>query len=500
LKTTAFTWLAVPLAFAHATEAPYAAAPTHLAKEAPYIDPTLPAWGRLDQIHLEITPNIDTELFRADDPTLLGIDLPPPAFDQGEFNLSLETFQKNQDEDSSLLNSRLLREQTSNSTLQFWQAPVPPATSGALSDSNLAELTRHTQLKRKGPLSYGFKLGLSSIYDDNITLSSEHRRGDMQFSLTPSGRVLLGSDDSLLRLALNYNGAASWFARTPAQRTYEQNTALEGGWSGSRLKTSFRLGYQDTHNGSADAGERVGRRISYAGVTATYTFSEKTSGELGADVTRARFNDLLGSNEYRAQQFLNYQFTPKTQFGIGASEGILQPDAGRRQTYEQGLLRIVTQPTAKLGFNLSTGAEMRQFDSGKDPTVTPVYTANASWQATAQTTLSLEGRRRTFSSAALQHQNYEATNVALTAREMLSTTMDASVSVGAERADYKSADLDVAASRKDTFLFNRYGFSWAIRRNCSFETFYEYSRNISKGAESHSFRRNRIGVSLNFSF
>ncbi len=391
-------------------------------------------------------------------------------------------------------------EERARLSLQFWQAPVPPSTAETGVFSEYAALARHPRMGKAGPFGFSASFHAASIFDDNITLAGKGRRADMQLSAGPRARLQLGSGDTPLNLGLGYAGAASWFTRTPDQRAYEQTLAADGGWNGPRLKTGFRLGFQGTHSGSVDAGERVGRRVVYAGLTGSYPWGSKFSGECSADFTRARFNGLLGSREYRAQQYVNYQWTPKTQFGLGLTEGLLRPDRGQEQTYEQLLARMVSQPTAKVGFNASFGAENRQFDSGQESTFTPVYTLAANWQATGRTSFSLEGRRRTFASAALEKQNYEASNLTLTAREMLSATLDAAVSLGYERADYTSASPGSVASRRDDYCFSRASLDWALHKNCALGMFYEFSRNFSEGADGHPFRRNRVGLSVNLSF
>ena len=104
------------------------------------------------------------------------------------------------------------------SSLLFWQAAVPPSTGETSPFENYAEMARYSQMRRKGPLSYSLRLNTTSIYDDNITLATRDKRGDLHLAVGPAVRVLFGGDESTLRLGANYNGTGSWFVRTPAQR------------------------------------------------------------------------------------------------------------------------------------------------------------------------------------------------------------------------------------------------------------------------------------------
>jgi hypothetical protein len=395
---------------------------------------------------------------------------------------------------------------------RFWEAAIPSGGSpgsgggpfsgqGGLSEyADYAELARHSQMQHRGPVYYALKLSAGTVYDDNISLGSSVRRRDFQSSIVPAARVQLGSDDSALRLGASYTGAVSWFARYPSQHTFEQSIGLDGGWSGSRLKTGFRLGTQSTQSSSPDAGERVGHRANYLGVTFSYPFTGKVSGELSGDTTQSQFDGLVGSHENRVQEFLTYEWSPKLQLGLGSTQGTLQADGGNRQTYNQALVRVVAQPSAKLGWSASFGNEWRHFESGEPSSQTPVFTAGANWQVTGRTSLSLDGSRRTFASASLKGQNYEATTVALSAREMLTSTVDGSVSLGYGQANYHAAAQGVQANREDEYYYGRLSLNWLINRKCSLGWFYEYNKNLSSGDQGHPFQRNRIGVAFNVSF
>ncbi len=454
--------------------------------------------------HLKVPPPISLEL--NSDPALLSFDERALNINSASSSGALAT-DNTSNQGSTPLNSGSSYEKNLFLASDYLD-PTQPSTSlsGSTATGSTAafreysEVSKHTQLRRRGPISYSLRINTAGIYDDNIFLSDKGKRGDLQLSIGPLARIQLGSNESKMRIGANYAGAASWFTRTPKERNYDQTLGIDGGWTGGLVKTDLRLGYQTSHSGSRDAGERTGRQVLYTGATASCPLGGKTSADLGADFTKASFDTLLGSHEFRLQGFLNYQVTPKLQFGVGATEGNMEADAGQRQSYTQGLLRIAAQPTGKLGFTASAGNEWRNYDSNQPQTTTPVFALGSSWQATEQTSLSVDARRRTFASAALASQNFESTTVSLTAREMLTATVDASVSVGVEEANYHSTALGVNADRKDEFWFTRLGLDWQIRSNCSVGTFYEFSRNDSSGTQSHAFSRNRVGVSLSVSF
>ena len=389
----------------------------------------------------------------------------------------------------------------------FFKTPLPPEISNTVSPLNspglfpgFSDLTNYTQIRRKGPFLYSLRINTSAVYDDNSSLSKTNKKHGLQFGIGPSLRLQLGEDGVPFRLGATYAGAASYFTETSQKRTYDQTLGVGSEWSGNRLQLNLRTGLQTSHNSSLDAGGRTGRSVFYAGGLASYQVGGKTTADLGGDFTQTKFESLLNSSEYRAQEYLNYQWSPKLQWGLGTTQGVVNAEASARQTYIQALVRIVTALSGKLDVNASAGNEWRNYESGTPSTTHPVFSAGAAWQATGKTNLTLDARRRTFASASLQAQNYESTSTSLSVHEMLTASLSATLSLGLEKSHYSASTPGIPSDRTDNYLFSRIGLDWIPRKNLTVGMFYEIGDNDSKGTQSHSFRRNRMGVSLNMSF
>lgn len=389
----------------------------------------------------------------------------------------------------------------------FLKSPLPPEISDTPSlveapgmFPGFSDLANYTQTRRKGPFLYSLRINTSAVYDDNISLSKTNQKHGLQFGIGPSLRLQLGEDGVPFRLGATYAGAASYFTETSQKRTYDQTLGVGSEWSGNRLQLNFRTGLQTSHNSSLDAGGRTGRSVLYAGGLASYQVGGKTTADFGGDFSQTKFESLLNSSEYRAQEYLNYQWSPKLQWGFGTTQGIVTSEASARQTYIQALVRIVSALSGKLDFNASAGNEWRNYESGTPSTTHPVFSAGATWQATGKTNFTFDARRRTFASAALQAQNYESTSTSLSVHEMLTASLSATLALGLEKSHYSATSPGVPSDRTDNYLFSRIGLDWIPRKNLTVGTFYETGENDSKGAQSHSFRRNRMGVSLNISF
>ena len=147
--------------------------------------------------------------------------------------------------------------------------------------------------------------------------------------------------------------------------------------------------------------------------------------------------------------------------------------------------------------------EWRSYEGGRGTTTAPVFSLGSQWQIRDQTSISLEAYHRIFAAASQAEQNYSATNLLLTGKEMLAVNFDAAISVGYEHAEYSTSSTSsttLNADRKDDYYLTRAGVHWAARRWCDLGLFYEFSINDSSGSQAHAFRHNRVGMSLTLAF
>lgn len=377
---------------------------------------------------------------------------------------------------------------------EFTQSETLPSFNG------FQEITQYTHLHTRGLFSYAFRLNSSAVSDDNLSLKKSNKQKDIQFGIGPSVQLQIGDTDSILRLRSHYAGASSWLSKTPQQRFFDQALGVGAEVGRGRLQVTLRSSYQSAKQSSRDAGARVGRKALSVGCTATYQISAKTSADISGDFTKTDYTALLNSEESRLQEYINYQYSPKLQFGVGSAQGVLSSKAGLEQNFLQGLFRIVATPTAKLGFNASAGNEWRQFASGQPSTTAPVFSLGGGWQPTAKTGFSVNINRHTFASASLVAEDYQSTAYSITAHESITQTLNASLTFGLEDAKYSASSPGVIADRNDRYSFTRLGINWAVRRWLNLGTFYEFSQNNSTGSQANPFSRNRIGISANVSF
>jgi len=388
-----------------------------------------------------------------------------------------------------------------DSRSRFYEATVPSeisANPGLLYGEEQMALFSEDATTSKVGLRFGVALGLSG--DDNINVSDTFRESELVLTVAPTVTLRLGSGAAPLTLTATYTAAAVFFLNQSAENSFDQAGRIDAIYRFSRLTLGLHLGMRAVKGSSLDVGERVSRNSYYIGLTSDYSISDKTSVELNADYSFTDYKGLLGAWEARVQPFVNRKFGTKLQLGIGGVFGLLKVDAGGLQTYEQWLVRAVYSPTAKLTINASAGAEFRQTESGVSQRTEPVFSIGAAWVPREKLTITLDARRRTYGSAALTGQNYQATGVILGASASLSPRLVFSLALGYEHTSYQSTQVGVVATRRDDYFYLRPSLDWRFSRLLSVGVFYEFSTNHSTGEGGRPFDRNRAGIMLSCAF
>jgi hypothetical protein len=345
-------------------------------------------------------------------------------------------------------------------------------------------------------LNYG--VFLSSVFDDNVNLSSTDKQSDIQMSGGASVSLRLGGEGSKFVLSGIYGINYGTYLSGTDDPVLGQNLALSALYRFTKLTLALNVGLNYGAGGTVDTGERTNRGTYFASLTANYTLSEKTSVNIGLSGANNGYQDLLSSNETRFTAFLNYNWTPKLRVGLGGSYGTTKAEGGSSQSTPQILVSGSYTATAKLSVSGSIGIELVQTDAGDN--LTPVFGIGVAYQPFDRTTVTLDLGRSVFSSAVLAAQDYTATTIGLSVAQQLFPRLRLSLGVGYQISEYFGVEQGVEASRNDTYFSCRASVGWEVARWCQLGAFYEFSDSQSTGEGARPFSRNRVGLQVSLMF
>lgn len=352
-----------------------------------------------------------------------------------------------------------------------------------------------------GNWSLKFHLNIDTLYDGNIFLRSQNVKGDLITVVSPGVTMRLGNTESMFYLVADYTAGVNIYTQHPKNTTVDNDFWTNLQWNLNKTTITMRAGVFADTGQDVDVTDLVQREFYYADVDAHYQYSDKTSFDVATDYERWDFNGLISSSQIDGQLFANYNFSPKTQAGIGASVGYLDVPGGSNQTFEAANLRLADQVTGKLSVVAQVGAQFRQYDRNEGDSVTPVFSIEGTWQARPGTRIDLNLQRAIYASAILYDQDYAATSVNATLTQRITDYVSVALGAGYVNTDYQAAASGVTAAREDNYFYVQPSVSWRALTWLSIGVFYQYSQDFSHGGIGvNNFRRDAGGVDFAFNF
>jgi hypothetical protein len=232
-----------------------------------------------------------------------------------------------------------------------------------------------------------------------------------------------------------------------------------------------------------------------------YALSEKTSIEINGQLAIVNYDEDIYNSWWDAASvnWIGYQASPKVALGLGLTIGYTSIDNFPDQTYQQALGRVVYAVAEKVDLAVSGGGEWRQFKSGVDDALNPVWNIAAAFRPRDSTALTLSLFQQYQASAVFGNQSYVYTGVTLTARQMFAQRLALNVSGTYAMSDYEATVQGVTATRDDDLYLGRVSLDYYIRPRWTAGVFFDYqTRNSTEDA--YEFDRTRFGLQTAWSY
>jgi hypothetical protein len=339
-------------------------------------------------------------------------------------------------------------------------------------------------------------LSIGTFYDGNVFIQHDNTQSDYIARIAPGLTMRLGNDESMFYLVADYTVGFNIYLIHPNESTADQNLTAQLQWTLPKTVIGLNVNVSSDTGQDIDITNRAQQELYFVGLTGHYDFGEKTAWDASVDYNRSDYNGLISSSQVEGKLFFDYQYSPKTQVGIGGGTGVMMVPGSADQVYEDASVRATYQATGKITLISEAGIDFRQFGNGGGSAYTPVFVLEGAWQARPGTTLDLTARRSIYASAILDSQNYTATSLDFTVRQKMTDYVDISLAAGYVNSDYTSTAAGVDATREDNYFYVRPAVEWKALSWLGVGIFYEYSEDASQGGQANSFARDRAGVDL----
>jgi len=279
--------------------------------------------------------------------------------------------------------------------------------------------------------------------------------------------------------ALDYTPTLRLYSNNHFKSEFDNAITLTGGTAYEDWIFGFSQSYVSSDSPDIQTGTQTSQEKYSTALTASYAFNSKMSLDTGL-YQKLQFTDAFqNSRDWSTMEWLNYQFWPRFNAGIGAGAGYVNVDFGPDQTYEQAAGRINWRATDKISFQINAGFEDRQFlTRGASALFSPTFGATIQYQPFEVTQISLNASRSVTPSL-YQDQVTENTSVNCNLNQRLFGKLYLGLNAGYNMTKYVATASAVSVNRDDDYynFSARLGRSFLKRGTLAFV--YQYSRNSS---------------------
>jgi hypothetical protein len=382
-------------------------------------------------------------------------------------------------------------------------------------------LSREEQIRTKKwrVIPFG-RFGVTA--DDNVFIQPTDRQKDVYFTLTPGVAVGWGNYEKEVKalgefehyfevpdFELNtelqnfafakYSPTFTLFSNLVGEDAFDQDALLVGRWEFTRLTLGARVHYQTLSDADEDVGTRTKRQILKSAVTSLYDLSEKTSLEFNVTNDTYNYKTQQDYTETVVEDWINYQWLPKTRVSLGERVGFLQVENSPSQTYEQVRVRAVYNATGKLGITLSGGEEFRQVKGGNGTNLYSVFSFGASYTPFEGTMIAASAFRENSPSVTGPDENITSTGISALIKQRFFQRFYFEVEGSYRNAEYRSSLTGSTSGRTDDYISAKSSISFDITKHLSAQSAYEYRRDDSSQSGS-GYVENLVTVQLNLQF
>jgi hypothetical protein len=342
-------------------------------------------------------------------------------------------------------------------------------------------------LVKLGPVSVRPHALYRFMYGDGIPAGGLNRVHTTIQDFSPG--LLLGLYD---HWSLDYTPTWSFYSSRAFKNVLNHDVRLLGGASYENWTFGLSQDYSLTSEPLVETGTQTELENFSTGLAASYRFNSKMWVDLGVNQTIVSTEGFNSYREWSTPDWLNYEFHPRLNAGLGLELGYVDMDIGPNMLYERYLGRVQWRATDKVSFRVSGGVEDRQFlDSNQGDELSPIAGVAVQYEPFDVTRLSLNVDN-TVTPAYVTSGSTETTAIMGDLNQRLLGFLFLDLGGGYRRVRYVGS----APRTDDFYVFN-------ARLSCNFlkrgraAAFYQYSKNDSTEAD-FSFNSNQVGFELGF--
>jgi hypothetical protein len=353
------------------------------------------------------------------------------------------------------------------------------------------------------------------IYADGLESSPSNHQSSAINEISPGMLINIGRHWSL-----DYTPTLRYYSNRHFQDSLDHSILLTGGTTYADWVFGLSQSYQSTSQSLVETATQTPTEAYSTALHASWKFGDKMSVDFGlrqnfqftssplipgsgTNAPKNVFNNpsqnLESSRDWSTLEWLNYQFAPRFDAGVGAGAGYVSVDVGPDQTYEQLQGRVNWRATDKISISVNAGFEERQLQTGgAGNLLSPLFGAAIQYQPFEHTRISLNVSR-SIEPSYFQDQVEENTSVSANLDQRLLQKFNFDLGVGYTSNDYTSTTTGFGGTRTDYYYFLNVRLSHPFLKRGTVAIFYSHSAN-SSSQPGFGYASNQVGVEVGYSY
>lgn len=341
-------------------------------------------------------------------------------------------------------------------------------------------------------------------YGNGVQSGPSNQQSTAIHELSPGVRASLGS-----HWAVDYTPTIRFYSNSKFNDTVDHSFELTGGSQFEAWAFGFSHSSQLTSAPLAETGTQTDQATHTTALTAARALGSKMSVDFAANQQINLVSGFQDSYDWSTLDWLNYQFWPRLNVGLGAGGGYEAIDDNTQtrstnnldQTYEQLQARVNWRATDKISFQISGGLEDRQFmTSGTSDSLNPIFGATIQYQPFQVTQLSLSANRTVSSSDYYaQAQQTEITSLSVNLNQRLLKKFSLGLGFAYSTTAYNTSVNVGSTSRTDDNVSFNARLSHPCFQRGTWSVFYQNNDNRSS-QPGLSFQSNQVGFEISYSY
>ncbi len=355
-----------------------------------------------------------------------------------------------------------------------------------------------------GPVTARPHLLYSLVYATGLQSSTNHPQDTFIHEISPGILFDLGKHWSL-----DYTPTLRYYSNSHFKDELDHAVTFAGATSYEDWLFGLSQSYTDSSSPQTETATQTEEENYLTALTASYAFNSKMSLDMSLSQNFDFVDNAFGSTNQNSQdtytwstlEWLNYEFWPRLNAGIGTGFGFVKANTGPDQTFEQLQGRVNWRATDKISFQVNGGFEEREsFATGVGDLFNPLFGAAIQYQPFEQTQVSL-GASRTVSASSLYTLNevVENTSVNCNLNQRLLEKFYLNLGAGYSEEKYTVSISTLSGGRTDDYYYLNARLSYPLLKRGTMAVTYQYNSNASS-VQGFSYSSNQIGFEVGYSY